>query len=39
VPPETPDANIFAIYDAAGVSREQSFDHAATIRARISDGR
>jgi uroporphyrinogen decarboxylase len=32
VPPETPDANIFAMYDVAGVSRERIFDNAADIR-------
>jgi uroporphyrinogen decarboxylase len=34
VPPETPMANILAMYAAAGVSREEIFDRAATIRAR-----
>jgi len=33
VPPETPDANIFAMYAAAGVSTEEIFDRAATLRA------
>ena len=33
VPPETPLANIFAMYAAAGVSREEILDRAATIRA------
>jgi len=33
VPPETPDENIFAMYQAAGVSREAIFDRAAAIRA------
>ena len=32
VPPETPDENIFAMYAAAGVSREEIFDTAAQIR-------
>jgi uroporphyrinogen decarboxylase len=34
VPPETPDENIFAMYYAAGLSREEIFDRAAAIRAR-----
>jgi uroporphyrinogen decarboxylase len=34
IPPETPDANIFAMYAEAGVSREEIFDRAAGIRAR-----
>ena len=33
VPPETPDDNIFAMYRAAGISREEIFDRAAAIRA------
>jgi len=32
IPPETPDENIFAMYAAAGVSREDIFDRAAEIR-------
>jgi uroporphyrinogen decarboxylase len=32
VPPETPDDNIFAIYDEAGITREQIFDKAAQLR-------
>jgi uroporphyrinogen decarboxylase len=32
VPPETPDDNIFAMYDEAGISREEIFDRAAEIR-------
>jgi uroporphyrinogen-III decarboxylase len=32
VPPETPDENIFAMYAAAGLSREEIFDRAAAIR-------
>lgn len=35
VPPETPDENIFAMYRAAGISREEIFDHAAAIRASL----
>lgn len=32
VPPETPDENIFAMYEGAGISREEIFDRAASIR-------
>ena len=32
VPPETPDENIFAMYEAAGISRSQIMDRAAAIR-------
>ncbi|MFC1634681.1 uroporphyrinogen decarboxylase family protein [Planctomycetota bacterium] len=32
IPPETPDDNIFAMYDEAGISREEIFDRAANIR-------
>lgn len=32
VPPETPDDNIFAMYDEAGIPREKIFDQAAQIR-------
>jgi uroporphyrinogen decarboxylase len=32
IPLETPDENIFAMYDAAGVSKEEIFDRAARIR-------
>jgi uroporphyrinogen decarboxylase len=34
IPPETPDANIFALYEAAGISRQEIMDRAADIRAR-----
>jgi uroporphyrinogen decarboxylase len=34
IPPETPDENIFAMYAAAGISREAIFDRAAGVRAR-----
>ena len=34
IPPETPDENIFAMYAAAGISRQEIFDNAATYRAR-----
>lgn len=33
IPPETPDENIFALYTAAGISREEIFDRAADFRA------
>ncbi len=32
VPPETPGENIFAMLAAAGISREEVFDHAADLR-------
>ncbi|MCL5998939.1 MAG: hypothetical protein M1546_23205 [Chloroflexi bacterium] len=32
IPPETPDENIFAMYAAAGISREEIFDHATDLR-------
>ena len=35
IPPETPDANIFALYEAAGISRQEIMDRAAGIRARL----
>jgi uroporphyrinogen decarboxylase len=35
VPPETPEANLFAMYEEAGVTRQEVFDRAAGIRARI----
>jgi uroporphyrinogen decarboxylase len=35
IPPETPDENIFALYEAAGISRQEIMDRAADIRARI----
>jgi uroporphyrinogen decarboxylase len=33
IPPETPDENIFALYEAAGITREEIQDRAADIRA------
>ena len=36
IPPETPDANIFAMYDQAGVSRQEIYDRAATMRTRLA---
>ena len=34
IPPETPDDNIFAMYEEAGISKEAIFDRAAGIRSR-----
>jgi uroporphyrinogen decarboxylase len=34
ISPETPDANIFAMYEAAGLTREAIFDRAAALRGR-----
>ncbi len=34
IPPETPDENIFAMYDEVGISREEILDRAADIRRR-----
>jgi len=36
ISPETPDDNIFAMYAAAGVSKQEIFDAAATIRQRTA---
>ena len=36
IPPETPEANIFAMYDEAGISREEIMDRAAGIRATLA---
>ena len=33
IPPETPDENIFALYETAGISRQEIMDRAAGIRA------
>ncbi len=38
IPPETPDENIFALYDVAGISRQEIMDRAADIRARQGGG-
>lgn len=35
IPPETPDENIFALYEVAGISREEIFDRAATLRRQV----
>jgi uroporphyrinogen decarboxylase len=35
ISPETPDENIFAMYEAAGIGKAEIFDRAAAIRARI----
>jgi uroporphyrinogen decarboxylase len=39
IPPETPDENIFAMYEEAGIGREEIFDRAAGIRARLAAAR
>jgi uroporphyrinogen decarboxylase len=36
IAPETPDANIFAMYAAAGISKQEILDRAAGIRARLA---
>jgi hypothetical protein len=36
IPPETPDDNIFAIYEQAGISKEEIFDQAAVIRGQLN---
>jgi uroporphyrinogen decarboxylase len=36
ISPETPDANIFAMYEVAGITPSEIFDRAASIRARTS---
>jgi uroporphyrinogen decarboxylase len=36
IPPETPDENIFALLDEAGVSREEIFDQAAGLRSQAN---
>jgi uroporphyrinogen decarboxylase len=38
IPPETPVENIFAMYQEAGISREEAFDRAAGIRQRRVGG-
>jgi uroporphyrinogen decarboxylase len=38
VPPETPLENIFALYRAAGISKQEIFDRAARIRTRSGSG-
>lgn len=32
IPPETPDANIFAMYEVAGMTKQEIFDRAALLR-------
>lgn len=39
IPPETPDDNIFAMYEQAGISREEIFERAADIRRQLSRSR
>jgi uroporphyrinogen decarboxylase len=34
IPPETPEANLFALYQEAGISREEIFDRSADLRRR-----
>jgi uroporphyrinogen decarboxylase len=34
IPPETPDENIFALYEVAGIGRQEIMDRAADLRAR-----
>jgi uroporphyrinogen decarboxylase len=36
IPPETPDDNIFAMYEEAGIGRQEIFDRAAGIRAKLT---
>jgi uroporphyrinogen decarboxylase len=36
IPPETPDDNIFAMYEEAGIGRQEIFDRAAAIRAKLA---
>jgi uroporphyrinogen decarboxylase len=36
IPPETPDENIFAMYQEAGISRQEIFDRAAQIRRELA---
>ena len=38
VPPETPEENLFAMYREAGISREEIFDRAATLRGNMQAG-
>ncbi len=33
IPPETPDANIFALFEVAGIAREEIFERASALRA------
>ena len=39
LPPETPIANVFAMFDEAGITRQQIFDRAADIRRRLAQDR
>lgn len=36
IPPETPNVNIFAMYDQVGISKEEIFDRAAVIRNQLN---
>lgn len=37
VSPETPEENIFAMYEVAGIARREIYERAAAIRARLAD--
>jgi uroporphyrinogen decarboxylase len=39
IPPETPHENIYAMYEVAGISRQEIMDRAADIRASLGPGR
>lgn len=39
VPPETPEGNIFVMYDEAGITREEIFDRAARVRNSLRSSR
>lgn len=39
IPPETPLDNILAMYDEAGISRQEIFDKAATVRRALSESK
>ena len=36
ISPETPDENVFAMYEVAGIARQEIFDRAASIRATVA---
>ena len=36
ISPETPDENIFAMYEVAGITREEIYDRAASLKSRNS---
>lgn len=37
ISPETPDENVFAMYEVAGITRQEIFDRAASIRAALAN--